>query len=127
MNRKATLWVLGVFLLGIALGGVLTHIADQRVMSAAPHQTKEDWRKRVVNEMTHELNLSGDQQQQVTAILEDTKKKYDSVFETTRPQMEQARQEGRARMRSVLTPEQLPKFDEYLKRLDERRRQNANR
>jgi Spy/CpxP family protein refolding chaperone len=122
MNRKAWLLVLGIFMLGVAMGAVITHFAEQRVLStnAGP---KGPWAPRVVESLNRELSLTADQQQKILAILQDTKKSYDAIYETTRPQMEQTRQEGRARIRAVLTPEQLPKFEEHLKRLDERRKQ----
>ena len=42
------------------------------------------------------------------------------------PQFEQVRQQGREQIREVLTPEQRPKFEEFLGRVDEdRRRRNA--
>jgi hypothetical protein len=105
--------------MGALLGGTVTHFADTRVIAKPP---KGDWRARVVQDLTQEVGLTPDQQQKMSAILEETKKNYDGIFEVTRPQMEKARQEGRARMRSVLTEEQLPKFEDYLRRLDERRR-----
>jgi Spy/CpxP family protein refolding chaperone len=125
MNRKAWLLVLGVFLLGVAMGVVVTHFAEQRVIGGPGPRSgsKEDWKTRVLNNLTKEVSLSPDQQQKILVILEDTKKNYDSIYDTIRPQMEQTRQEGRARIRSVLTPEQLPKFEEHLKRMDERRKQ----
>jgi Spy/CpxP family protein refolding chaperone len=39
--------------------------------------------------------------------------------------MEQARQKGRDQIRAILTPEQKPKFEEFLKRMDEERKRNA--
>ena len=40
-------------------------------------------------------------------------------------QLEQVRQKGRAQVRAILTPEQLPKFEEFLKRMDEERKRNG--
>jgi Spy/CpxP family protein refolding chaperone len=39
--------------------------------------------------------------------------------------MDQARQKGRDQIRAILTPEQKPKFEEFLRRLDEERKRNA--
>jgi Spy/CpxP family protein refolding chaperone len=39
--------------------------------------------------------------------------------------MDQERQKSRDQMRAILTPEQLPKFEDFLKRLDEERKKNA--
>jgi Spy/CpxP family protein refolding chaperone len=128
MNRKATLLVLAVFVLGIVLGGLLMLAVEQRVMS----QQRGNGRKgpgsaRLVEDLTRELSLTPEQQQRLTAELEETRRRYDAIFETIRPQMEQTRQDGRARIRAVLTQEQLPKFEEYLRRMDERRKREAGK
>ena len=39
--------------------------------------------------------------------------------------MDQERHKSRDQMRAILTPEQLPKFEDFLKRLDEERKKNA--
>jgi Spy/CpxP family protein refolding chaperone len=38
--------------------------------------------------------------------------------------MDQERQKSRDQIRAILTPEQKPKFEEFLKRLDEARKRN---
>jgi Spy/CpxP family protein refolding chaperone len=128
MNRKATLLVIFVFLLGIALGAVGMRVAEQRVLGdrRAEH-TRMGGPARLVEQLTQELALTVEQQQQLNSILEDTRKKYEGTYTTIRPQMEQTRQEGRARIRSILTPAQLPKFEEYLKRIDEERKNRERR
>jgi Spy/CpxP family protein refolding chaperone len=40
-------------------------------------------------------------------------------------QLDQVRQKGRAQVRAILTPEQLPKFEEFLKRMDELHKRNG--
>jgi Spy/CpxP family protein refolding chaperone len=39
--------------------------------------------------------------------------------------MNEVREKGRAQVRTILTPEQLPKFEAFLKRMDEERKRNA--
>jgi Spy/CpxP family protein refolding chaperone len=39
--------------------------------------------------------------------------------------MSQTRQKGRDQIRGILTSEQKPKFEEFLKKLDEERKRNA--
>lgn len=126
MNRKATFLVLGVFVLGLALGAVAMHLTEQRVFGSRMQGGRRG-PAQVVQQLTTELNLSAEQQQQLNTVLEETRQKYNSIYETVRPQMEQARQDGRARIRSILTTEQLPKFEEYLRRIDERRKRDSNR
>ncbi|MBI1749730.1 MAG: hypothetical protein HY234_03060 [Acidobacteria bacterium] len=128
MNRKATVLVIGVFLLGIALGAVGMRLVEQKVWGdRREERIRAGKPARIVEQLTQELALTPEQQQQLATILEDTRKKYDATYSTIRPQMEQARQEGRTRIRSMLKPEQLPQFEEYLRRIDEERRNRERR
>lgn len=129
MNRKATVLVILVFLLGIALGAVGMRVAEQKVWGGDRNSERgrAGGASRMVDQLTRELALTQEQQQQLNAILEDTRKQYEVTYSTIRPQMEQTRQEGRGRIRSMLTPEQLPKFEGYLRRIDEERKKRERR
>ena len=122
MNRKAVFLVVVVFVLGLALGGLSTHLAADRLANGGKKSPS-----RMVEELTHELNLAPDQQKQLESTLEETRAKFDSIYEQIRPQMDQARREGRQKIRAFLTPEQLPKFEAYLQKLDEARRKKNGR
>jgi len=122
MHRKATLLVIGVFLLGIAIGSVGTYVTEQRVLGGRRDDRGRTGPSRMVEKLTQDLGLTPEQQTQLTQILEETGKKYEGIIAPIRPQMEQARQEGRARIRAMLTAEQLPKFEEYLRKIDEERK-----
>ena len=55
----------------------------------------------------------------------DMQTKYDGIRQQMSPQFEQVRQQGREQIRELLTPDQQPKFEDYLRRLDEdRKRRN---
>jgi Spy/CpxP family protein refolding chaperone len=75
--------------------------------------------------LTQELSLTADQQKQVEAIIASVQSQYKAIRESTEPQLNEARQRGREQMRAVLTPGQRPKFEDFLRRLDEERRKNA--
>jgi hypothetical protein len=80
-----------------------------------------------MEDLTKELSLTAEQQQKLSAELEETKRRYEAIYDPIRPQMEHVRQEGRARIRGLLTAEQLAKFEEYLRRLDERRKRETGK
>lgn len=118
-TRKAAALVVLIFLLGIAIGALGTHFWGERVWSA---RAERPGRTKIVENLTREVGLTSDQQKQVEAIVDDTGAKFDAIHEQERPQYEQARQEGRNRIRAILTPEQLPKFEDFLRRLDDERK-----
>jgi Spy/CpxP family protein refolding chaperone len=123
-SRKAALWVGLIFLLGAALGGMLGYVFAHRV-SAAPAQMTDAQRKaQKVQRLTQELGLTVDQQKQLDAIITRVQAQYKAIHQTTDPQINDARQKGREQIRAILTPEQKPKFEEFLRRLDEERKRN---
>jgi Spy/CpxP family protein refolding chaperone len=126
-TRKAALWVGAVFLLGAALGGVLGYLFAHRPVNAAnPPQSEQERRAHRVTELTKELSLTPQQAQQLDGILLHWHGETKSVHDQADAQIESIRQKGRDEVRAILTPDQKPKFEEFLKRLDEERKRNGN-
>jgi Spy/CpxP family protein refolding chaperone len=94
-----------------------------RVLAARPQATLAHNPARTMAMYTRDLNLSPDQQNQIQAILNDTRANYAALHEKLDPEYEQVRQQGRERIRQVLTQEQRPKFEDLLRQIDEDRRQ----
>jgi len=125
-TRKAALWVGAVFVLGAALGGVLGFLTAHHSASAANAPLSEPERRaHRVEEMTRELSLTPQQSQELDAILKERHAESKAIRDQSDLQIEQIRQKGRDQVRAMLTPEQKPKFEEFLKRLDEERKRNA--
>jgi Spy/CpxP family protein refolding chaperone len=125
-TRKAALWVGVVFLLGAALGGVLGYLFAHRPVNAAnPPLSEPERRARRVEELTRELTLTPQQAQRVDAILLQRHTETKAIHDQTEAQLDAVRQKGRAQVRAILTPEQLPKFEEFLKQMDEERKRNG--
>jgi Spy/CpxP family protein refolding chaperone len=123
VTRKAALWVGVVFLLGAALGGMLGYVfAHHTTMAASPQLTDTQKRAQKVQKLTEELSLTPDQQRQIDAILTAVQAQAKAIRQSTDPQMDAARQKGREQIRAVLLPEQKPKFEEFLRRIDEERK-----
>jgi len=124
-TRKAALWVGLVFLLGAALGGVLGNVFGVHARNTPPPQlTEVEKRAQKVQRLTQELNLTPDQQKQIEAIIASVQAQYKAIHQSTEPQIDAARQKGREQIRAILTPEQKPKFEDFLRRLDEERKKN---
>jgi Spy/CpxP family protein refolding chaperone len=125
-TRKAALWVGAVFLLGAALGGVLGYLFAHRPVSAAnPPLSEPERRAQKVQQLTKELSLTPQQAQQVDAILLQRHAEVKAIRDQADAQIDAVRQMGRAQVRAILSPEQLPKFEEFLKRMDEERKRNG--
>jgi Spy/CpxP family protein refolding chaperone len=108
------------------LGGVLGYLFAHRPVSASnPPLSEPERRARRVAELTKELSLTPQQSQQMDEVLKQIHGEMKALRDQSDSQVEQLRQRGRSQMRAILTPEQVPKFEEFLKRLDEERKRNT--
>ncbi len=128
-NSKARLEAaalfLVVFVLGVVFGVVGNHVWSQRVSGEPAAVNTNPTRNQVVQDLTQRLQLTQDQQKQVAATIDETRARWQALYAPLDAPREQIRQEGRAKIRAMLTPEQQVKFDDFLKRLDEQRRKEA--
>jgi Spy/CpxP family protein refolding chaperone len=124
-NRKAILLVFVLFVLGVALGSVGTYMVTTRVQAARPRASLAHNYAGTVAMFTHDLSLSPDQEKQLEAIFNDMRDHYQALHQKLDPEYEQVRQQGRDRIRQILTPEQRPKFEDMLRQIDEDRRRRA--
>jgi hypothetical protein len=120
---EAAMLVLVVFLLGALLGGVGVHLWGERVWGKQIVNAQPT-RGQIVSDLTKELQLTPDQQKQLGSIVDDTRAQWRALYGTIESQHEQIRQQGRDRIRATLTPEQKPKFEEFMRRIDEQRQKD---
>ena len=124
--RKAAVWVAIVFLLGAAAGGMIAYGYAHRSVAAANAPAPEPERRaKRVAQLTGELSLSSDQAKQLDGILLQWHNEVKAIHDQSNTQVEQLRQKGRDQIRAILTADQKPKFEEFLRKLDEERRRNA--
>jgi Spy/CpxP family protein refolding chaperone len=124
-TRKAALWVGAVFVLGAALGGVVGYIIAHQRVSASTSMSEPERRAHRVAQLTSELGLTSEQEQRLDAILLQVHSQFKVIHEQADAQIDQARQKGRDQIRAILTPEERPRFEELLKRMDEERKREA--
>jgi Spy/CpxP family protein refolding chaperone len=128
VSRRAALLVAVIFLLGAGLGGMLGYGLAHRTAFAAPGQLNDEARRaQKVQRLTQELSLTAEQQKQLDVIIASVQAQYKSIHQSTDPQINEARQKGREQIRAILSPEQKPKFEDFLRRLDEERKHNAQK
>jgi hypothetical protein len=127
-SGEAAVLVFVVFLLGVLLGGVADHIWGSVVFGHQPiYYGVQRPKQEVIDEFTKNLHLTADQQAQLSTIIDDTRSRWAALYAPLEPQHEQIRQEGRAKIRAMLTPEQLPEFDKFMQQIDQRHREQKAR
>jgi Spy/CpxP family protein refolding chaperone len=124
MKFKAAALVFAVFLAGVFVGGLAVHVFGDRFGSTRAYDSSAQLTKHdLLQQLSQQLNLSPDQRAQIDSIMNGTLSEYDRILSPLGPQLEQVRQQGRQRIRSVLTPDQLPKFESFIRQLDAQRAQ----
>jgi len=122
-RRKAAVWIALVFLLGGGLGVVAgISLGHHETASAAPADTPAARHAQILERFNQELQLSAAQRASLEVISKDLQAQFKVLHEQIKPQVNEARENARSRIREILTPEQKPKFEELLKRLDEERK-----
>lgn len=119
IRQKATLWLAIVFVLGAALGGVLGYAFAHRSYAAESVPVSAEARRAQKRaQMTREVGLTAEQQQQIGAILDQAQTEYKAVHAAMDPQIDAVRQKNRDKIRLLLNADQKPKFEAFLRNLD---------
>jgi hypothetical protein len=123
MKWKAGVLVFAVFLAGAVVGGLSVRVFGDRIFSTGASATNFPMTKaEFLHQLDQRLVLTPEQHSQIASIMDDTVSEYHKIYAPLGPQFEEARQHGRQRMRGVLSPDQLPKFEAYLRQLDDQRK-----
>jgi hypothetical protein len=117
---KAILVVVAVFVIGFVAGALSINLF-QRVTGYGSSQSTETPHDRHFKELKEKLNLTKDQQDTIRGIVDHTYNEYQQIGQEVDPKINAARQACRDRIRAVLTPEQLPKFEEMVREHDRER------
>lgn len=126
VQQKATLWLAIVFVLGAALGGVLGYAFAHHSYAAERNIVSPEARRAQRREkLTRDVQLTPDQQKQVVAILDQAHVEYNAIHKAMDPQIEAVRQKTREHIRGLLTADQKPRFEEFLRQMDEERKREG--
>lgn len=132
-QSKARLIVVSVFVIGFAAGALSLNLY-QRLTSSSDKGGPRGGAEFLIKRMNEEVGLATDQQEQIKKILDETGDKYreirkevDPVLKPFEPRFNAVRQESRDRIRALLTPEQLPKYEEMVTKHDKMREQERER
>lgn len=125
-RNQWTAALLAVLLFGC---GIVAGALGQRYYTAAAvsSKTAEDYRHHYVSEMQSRLKLTPAQTSQLETILDDTKAKYKAIRDTYHPAMLKIKNEQIARVKSILTPQQIPVYEQWIAEREQRFRQQEER
>ncbi|MFQ5741167.1 MAG: hypothetical protein ACE5JX_19360 [Acidobacteriota bacterium] len=129
-SSKAVLWVLLVFVIGAAFGTTATfllirsRILAQGLGVGNPLIRPPDGR--LFKRMLRRLDLDTEQERQIRQTLEQSRARYRVVGRETNGRLKEIRRETLSQIRSVLRPDQVLKLNNFLLRLNQRRRERKD-
>lgn len=121
---KAIISIIVVFLLGSLAGGLVTHeIYQHRIESFIRGEPK---RELIVQRLNHELNLDTAQLAQLRVIVKETDAGIKNARKQIRPQIEEILESSQNRVRAILRPDQLEKYEKIITERKKRREKDEN-
>jgi Spy/CpxP family protein refolding chaperone len=124
IRKKAAVWLALVFVLGTATGGVFGYSLARRSYAATRTVAPSDAERRAkkIADMTDAIGLTAEQAQKADGIIKNAQSDIREIHNKNDAEVDVVRMKARGQMREFLTPEQMPKFEEYMKRMDEERK-----
>jgi len=118
------LYLLVVFVSGSVLGALGYRLYNPPTTKSNAKLSPEEWRRQNLEEMRQKLNLTPDQVQKVNTVYDETHSRFEAAHNTHNQVVKQIREDHVSKIRALLTPEQLPKY-EQLRAEREQRDQKA--
>jgi hypothetical protein len=130
-NLPIAFYLLLVFVSGSVVGalGYRTYnppIARSGSVTMPPPPPSE-WRRQYIEESKTRLNLTPDQVDKFMQILDDTDARFREVREQENQLIRQIKQEHMERVRTILTADQLPKYEQLHAEREARQQQEQQK
>ncbi|MEJ2009915.1 MAG: hypothetical protein P8Z30_17460 [Acidobacteriota bacterium] len=123
MRRRAYVYFVLIFILGIMVGGAGMY--TYAWYTGRWHHRFS--RHRVIKYLQQQLDLSQTQTQQLQQILHEMNRKETELRKQIDPQFRAIREEARNETRKILNQQQVQKFNAMVKKWDEARRGHGHR
>src|SRR5215471_12946438 len=117
-NTPIALYLFLVFVSGAVVGALGYRLYSPP--SARSNQTPEQWRHQYVTELQSRVNMTPEQLKKVNEILDDTDRCYNAARDQHHKEVDRIKEDYRSKLRAILTPEQLPKYEKFRAERDTR-------
>jgi hypothetical protein len=111
MTRKIVFYFLLVFLSGSVVGALAYRTYNPPTARGSAPPSPNEWRQRYVDETRSRLSLTDDQVVKLRDMLDQTEARFRQARERENQEIRQIGEEHYQRVRTMLTQEQLPKYE----------------
>ncbi len=111
---KVIVSVFLVFLLGALAGALVTHKIDQHRIAGIIRGEPGAVGELIVRRLNHKLSLDPAQVEKLRAIVYETRDEIRNVHKQFRPQIEEILERSQNRVRAILRPDQLEKYEKIV-------------
>ncbi len=126
---QARLWLAIVFVLGAAIGATFGYSFAHRSYASTHAASLSEPERRAKtsggDDPRHRVKPRAEQK--MDAVIASAHQEMRKVREKSEADMDALRQKARGEMREFLTPEQQPKFEEFVRKMDEERKKAAGK
>lgn len=122
-------WTAGLLALVLFCCGAAAGALAYRYFEGVPVSAKnaEDFRHRYISEMESKVHLTPAQVSQLETILDETKAKYKALRDSYHPAMLKIKEEQISRVKSILTPQQVPAYEQLVAEREQRMKEQEDR
>ena len=107
------LYLFLVFVSGAVVGALGYRMYSPPPARSEHHLGPKEMRKQYLDELTARVGLTPDQVTKVNAILDETDARFNQLHDHNHQVMEQIKEDHRTKLRALLTPEQLVKYEQF--------------
>ena len=123
-NLPIALYLFLVFVSGAVVGALGYRTYKPPTASSNSPLSPEDARRQYIREIQSRANLTDDQLQQVNTILDETRSRFHEARDKHNQVVKEIGEQQRAKVRAILTADQLPKVEQLWQERDLRAKQN---
>jgi Spy/CpxP family protein refolding chaperone len=111
MTRKIIFYFLLVFLSGSVVGALAYRTYNPPTARGSAQSSPNEWRRGYIEETRSRLSLTDEQVDKLKAMLDQTEERFREARKRENQEIRQIGEEHYQRVRTILTPEQLPKYE----------------
>jgi hypothetical protein len=113
-SRPIVTGVVIVFFLGILCGVLVTHLLYNYRFESILNSKVQAREEVIVSRLDHKLDLDDRQEEQVRAIVHETQENIKGARSQIRPQIEAVTEKAQVKIRAILSPQQVIKYEQMI-------------